>query len=187
MLKDANPAATRRPTARSIRARASATRCGRSRRSSRPTSASRSRSPSSASGTTTRTRADRTGQIANRLDDFARGLAAFARDMGDRMADVVVVTMSEFGRTVKENGNRGTDHGHGNAMLILGGNVKGGKVYGKWPGLAGRTALRGPRPGDHDRLPRRLRRMRHGAPGREGHLADLPGVHAYAKLGFIRT
>ncbi len=76
-----------------------------------------------------------TGQIANRLDDFASGIAAFARDMGDRMADVVVVTMSEFGRTVKENGNRGTDHGHGNAMLILGGNVKGGKVYGKWPGL----------------------------------------------------
>jgi uncharacterized protein (DUF1501 family) len=75
------------------------------------------------------------GQIANRLDDFANGIAAFARDMGDRMADVVVVTMSEFGRTVKENGNRGTDHGHGNAMLILGGNVKGGKVYGKWPGL----------------------------------------------------
>ncbi|HEX5216573.1 MAG TPA: DUF1501 domain-containing protein [Vicinamibacterales bacterium] len=75
------------------------------------------------------------GQIANRLDDFAGGLAAFAQDLGDRMADVVVVTMSEFGRTVKENGNRGTDHGHGNAMLILGGNIKGGKVYGKWPGL----------------------------------------------------
>ena len=75
------------------------------------------------------------GQIANRLNDFAEGIAAFAKDMGDRMADVVVVTMSEFGRTVKENGNRGTDHGHGNAMLILGGNVKGGKVYGKWPGL----------------------------------------------------
>jgi len=76
-----------------------------------------------------------TGQIANRLNDFSRGLAAFAQDLGDRMADVVVVTMSEFGRTVKENGNRGTDHGHGNAMLVLGGNVKGGKVYGKWPGL----------------------------------------------------
>ena len=76
-----------------------------------------------------------TGQIANRLDDFARGIAAFAQDLGDRMADVVVVTMSEFGRTVRENGNRGTDHGHGNAMLILGGPVKGGKVYGKWPGL----------------------------------------------------
>ena len=76
-----------------------------------------------------------TGQIANRLDDFANGIAAFARDLGDRMADVVLVTMSEFGRTVKENGNRGTDHGHGNAMLIIGGDVKGGKVYGRWPGL----------------------------------------------------
>ncbi len=76
-----------------------------------------------------------TGQIANRLNDFSRGLAAFAQDLGDRMADVVVVTMSEFGRTVRENGNRGTDHGHGNAMLVLGGNVKGGKVYGRWPGL----------------------------------------------------
>jgi uncharacterized protein (DUF1501 family) len=76
-----------------------------------------------------------TGQIANRLDDFANGLAAFSKDLGDRMADIVVVTMSEFGRTVKENGNRGTDHGHGNAMLIMGGPIKGGKVYGKWPGL----------------------------------------------------
>jgi uncharacterized protein (DUF1501 family) len=75
------------------------------------------------------------GQLANRLDDFARGLAAFSRDLGDRMADVVVVTMSEFGRAVRENGSRGTDHGHGNAMLILGGPVKGGKVYGRWPGL----------------------------------------------------
>jgi uncharacterized protein (DUF1501 family) len=76
-----------------------------------------------------------TGQIANRLDDFARGLAAFNQDLGDRMADVVLVTMSEFGRTVRENGNRGTDHGHGNAMLIMGGPVQGGKVYGRWPGL----------------------------------------------------
>jgi uncharacterized protein (DUF1501 family) len=75
------------------------------------------------------------GQLAGRLDDFSRGLSAFARDLGDRMADVMVVTMSEFGRTVKENGTRGTDHGHGNAMLVLGGSVKGGKVYGKWPGL----------------------------------------------------
>ena len=75
------------------------------------------------------------GQLATRLDDFASGLAAFSQDLGDRMADVVVVTMSEFGRTVKENGNRGTDHGHGNAMLVFGGPVKGGHVYGKWPGL----------------------------------------------------
>jgi uncharacterized protein (DUF1501 family) len=76
-----------------------------------------------------------TGQIATRLDDFAAALAAFARDLGDGMADVVVVTMSEFGRAVQENGNRGTDHGHGNAMLVLGGPVQGGKIYGRWPGL----------------------------------------------------
>ena len=77
------------------------------------------------------------GQLAGRLDDFGRGLAALARDLGDRMDDVVIVTMSEFGRAVAENGNRGTDHGHGNAMMIIGGhNVRGGRVYGRWPGLA---------------------------------------------------
>ena len=76
------------------------------------------------------------GLLANRLDDFARGIAALVRDLGDRMADVVVMTMSEFGRAVAENGNRGTDHGHGNAMMVIGGNVRGGKVYGRWPGLA---------------------------------------------------
>jgi uncharacterized protein (DUF1501 family) len=77
------------------------------------------------------------GQLAGRLDDFARGIAALARDLGDRMSDVVILTMSEFGRAVAENGNRGTDHGHGNAMMIIGGgNVRGGNVYGRWPGLA---------------------------------------------------
>jgi len=62
-------------------------------------------------------------------------LAAFSRDMGDRMADIVMVTMSEFGRTAKEDGNAGTDHGHGNLMMVLGGPVRGGKIYGRWPGL----------------------------------------------------
>jgi len=77
------------------------------------------------------------GQLAARLDDFGRGIAALARDLGDRMGDIVILTMSEFGRAVAENGNRGTDHGHGNAMMIIGGqNVRGGKVYGRWPGLA---------------------------------------------------
>jgi uncharacterized protein (DUF1501 family) len=77
------------------------------------------------------------GQLAQRLNDFSQGLAALARDLGDRMDDVVILTMSEFGRAVAENGNRGTDHGHGNAMFIIGGhNVRGGKVYGRWPGLA---------------------------------------------------
>src|SRR5829696_4296276 len=77
------------------------------------------------------------GELARRLEDFGRGIAALTRDLGDRMADVVILTMSEFGRAVAENGNRGTDHGHGNAMLIIGGqHVRGGKVYGRWPGLA---------------------------------------------------
>jgi uncharacterized protein (DUF1501 family) len=76
------------------------------------------------------------GQLSNLLKDLGAGLAAFHQDMGDRMQDIVVVTMSEFGRTAKENGNRGTDHGHANCMLVMGGDVKGGHVYGKWPGLA---------------------------------------------------
>jgi uncharacterized protein (DUF1501 family) len=76
------------------------------------------------------------GQLANRLRDFGASLAAFVQDLGDRMGDVVILTMSEFGRTVAENGNRGTDHGHATAMLLLGGGVRGGKVYGRWPGLA---------------------------------------------------
>src|SRR5271168_5028757 len=75
------------------------------------------------------------GQLANLLKDLGSGLAAFHQDMGDRMQDIVVVTMSEFGRTAKENGNRGTDHGHANCMFVIGGDVKGGRVYGKWPGL----------------------------------------------------
>jgi uncharacterized protein (DUF1501 family) len=76
------------------------------------------------------------GRLANRLTEFSNSLAAFCHDLGDHMEDVVVVTMSEFGRTARENGNRGTDHGHANAMFVMGGPVQGGKVYGKWPGLA---------------------------------------------------
>jgi len=76
------------------------------------------------------------GQLSNLLKDLGAGLAAFHQDLGDRMQDVVVVTMSEFGRTAKENGNRGTDHGHANCMFVMGGDMKGGHVYGRWPGLA---------------------------------------------------
>ncbi|MGO8757743.1 MAG: DUF1501 domain-containing protein [Terracidiphilus sp.] len=75
------------------------------------------------------------GQLANRLSDFSASIAAFWRDMGDAADNVTLVTMSEFGRTARENGTGGTDHGHANAMFVLGGQVKGGKVYGRWPGL----------------------------------------------------
>lgn len=75
------------------------------------------------------------GQLSNLLKDLGQSLAAFHQDLGDRMQNIVVLTMSEFGRTAKENGNRGTDHGHANCMFVMGGDVKGGKVYGKWPGL----------------------------------------------------
>ncbi len=75
------------------------------------------------------------GQIANVLREFSQSLAAFWTDLGDLAEDTVMVTMSEFGRTVRENGNRGTDHGHANVMFVMGGPVKGGKVYGRWPGL----------------------------------------------------
>ena len=76
------------------------------------------------------------GQLATRLGGFAQALSAFNQDLGDRMSDVVVVTMSEFGRTVHQNGNRGTDHGHGTCFFTMGGSIKGGKVYGDWPTLA---------------------------------------------------
>jgi uncharacterized protein (DUF1501 family) len=77
-----------------------------------------------------------TGQLAVRLDDFAQSIAALVTDLGDRMGDVLILTMSEFGRMARENGNRGTDHGHAGALFVIGGDVKGGKVHGKWPGLA---------------------------------------------------
>lgn len=77
-----------------------------------------------------------TGQLAQRLGDFARSIAAFTTDLGDRMQDVVIVTMSEFGRMVRQNGNSGTDHGHAGVMFVAGGSIHGNKVHGKWPGLA---------------------------------------------------
>ncbi|HEY7409757.1 MAG TPA: DUF1501 domain-containing protein [Vicinamibacteria bacterium] len=76
------------------------------------------------------------GQLAARLRELGQALAAFHRDLGPRMADVVVVTLTEFGRTVRENGNRGTDHGHASVSFALGGDVAGGKVLGRWPGLS---------------------------------------------------
>jgi uncharacterized protein (DUF1501 family) len=75
------------------------------------------------------------GQLAGRLTEFGQGIAALYADLKAYADDVVILTMTEFGRTVRENGNRGTDHGHGSAMFVLGGAVKGKQLYGKWPGL----------------------------------------------------
>jgi uncharacterized protein (DUF1501 family) len=82
------------------------------------------------------THANQPGQLNQRLREFGEGLAAFHRDLGDRMRNIVVLTMTEFGRSIKQNGSGGTDHGHASALFVMGGPVKGGKVYGKWPGLA---------------------------------------------------
>ena len=81
------------------------------------------------------THAGQNAPLANNLKRMSDQIAAFAKSLGSRMSDVVLVTTSEFGRTVKENGNRGTDHGHGTVMLVLGGATRGGKVHGAWPGL----------------------------------------------------
>lgn len=79
--------------------------------------------------------ANESSELPASLNELGSSLAAFSRDMGSRMADIVVVTMTEFGRTAAESGNQGTDHGHGSVMMALGGPVNGGKVYGRWPGL----------------------------------------------------
>lgn len=76
------------------------------------------------------------GQLANRLQPLAEGLSSFTKALGPAYRDTVIVVMSEFGRTVRENGNGGTDHGHGNVMWLMGGGINGGKVHGEWPGLA---------------------------------------------------
>ncbi len=76
------------------------------------------------------------GQLSNRLKDFGDGLAALYRDLGDRMRNIVIITMTEFGRAIRQNGSGGTDHGHASCMFIAGGPVRGGRVYGQWPGLA---------------------------------------------------
>jgi uncharacterized protein (DUF1501 family) len=77
-----------------------------------------------------------TGQLANRLREFGDGIGALVADLGDRMQDVVILTMTEFGRTARQNGNGGTDHGHAGSMFVIGGDVRGRDVYGRWPGLA---------------------------------------------------
>jgi uncharacterized protein (DUF1501 family) len=83
------------------------------------------------------------GQLSDRFKELSEALAAFAKDLGPKFSDVVVTTVTEFGRTVKENGTRGTDHGHGSVMMVLGGDVRGGKVLGQWKELSAGNLFEG--------------------------------------------
>ena len=125
------------------------------------------------------------GQLAGRLDDLARGIAALVRDLGDRMQDVVVLTMSEFGRAVVENGSRGTDHGHGNAMMIIVGAVRGGRVYGRWPGLAPEQRYEGRDLSVTFDFRAVFAEVVRGHLGLESTQAVFPGFSTDARLGFL--
>jgi uncharacterized protein (DUF1501 family) len=83
------------------------------------------------------------GHLADQLRPLGEGLVALSQGLGQDWNDTVLVVISEFGRTVHENGNAGTDHGHGNVMFVMGGPVKGGKIYGEWPGLAAAQLYQG--------------------------------------------
>lgn len=90
------------------------------------------------------------GDMKKNLTSLGEALAAFATDLGDRLNDVTVVTMTEFGRRVEQNASFGTDHGHGAVALVLGGGVAGGTVHGEWPGLAPEVLDQGDVPGAND-------------------------------------
>lgn len=124
------------------------------------------------------------GEMRNHLTGVAETLAAFAADLGPAIEDVTLVTMSEFGRRVAENGNAGTDHGHGGVMLLLGGGLVGGRVHGRWPGLAEDALDHGDVAGanDYRDVLGELLSARLG-------VTDLPKIfpgHAYRRLGVFR-
>lgn len=83
------------------------------------------------------------GQLANRLKPLGEGLLALAQGLGSQWQNTTVLVMSEFGRTAKENGSGGTDHGHGNVMWLLGGSTVGGQIHGQWPGLGSGSLYEG--------------------------------------------
>jgi uncharacterized protein (DUF1501 family) len=126
-------------------------------------------------------------QLANLLRQFSSAIAAFCQDMGDRMEDIVLVTMSEFGRTVEENGNAGTDHGHGSLMMVMGGPVQGGKIYGEWPGLEKEQLYEGRDLAVTTDFRAVLSELVRGHLGQNDLSAVFPGFHPGAPLGLLRS
>jgi uncharacterized protein (DUF1501 family) len=124
------------------------------------------------------------GDMRNQLGDLSTALAAFATDLGPALDTTTIVTMTEFGRRVQENGNVGTDHGHGAVMLLLGGGLNGGKVHGKWPGLAPGDLDQGDLAGANDYRDV-LAEMLQSRFGVANTAAIFPG-HAANRLGVFR-
>jgi uncharacterized protein (DUF1501 family) len=127
------------------------------------------------------------GQLSGLLNQFSNAIAAFCQDLGDRMEDVVIVTMSEFGRTVEENGDGGTDHGHGSMMMVLGGPVQGGKIYGQWPGLEREQLFEGRDLAVTTDFRTVLSELVSGHLGQSDISAVFPGFKSGAPLGLLRS
>ena len=125
--------------------------------------------------------------LANLLRVFSNAIGAFCQDMGDRMEDVVIVTMSEFGRTVEENGTGGTDHGHGSMMMVLGGPVLGGKIYGEWPGLEKEQLYEGRDLAVTTDFRTVLSELVRGHLGRTDLSSVFPGFNAKKELGLLKV
>ena len=126
-------------------------------------------------------------QLPNLLNQFSNGIAAFCQGLGDRMEDVVIVTMSEFGRTVEENGTGGTDHGHGSLMMVLGGSVQGGKIYGEWPGLEKEQLFEGRDLAVTTDFRTVLSELVHVHLGRKDLSGVFPGFNPGPSLGLLRV
>ena len=126
-------------------------------------------------------------QLPNLLNQFSNAIAAFCQDLGDRMEDVVIVTMSEFGRTVEENGTGGTDHGHGSLMMVLGGTVQGGKIYGEWPGLEKEQLFEGRDLAVTTDFRTVLSELVRGHLGRKDLSPVFPGFQPGPMLGLLRS
>lgn len=126
-------------------------------------------------------------QLPNLLNQFSNAIAAFCQDLGDRMEDVVIVTMSEFGRTVAENGTGGTDHGHGSLMMVLGGPVQGGKIYGEWPGLEKEQLFEGRDLAVTTDFRNVLSEVVRGHLGRNDLSSVFPGFRPGPSMGLLRS